>query len=104
MSSYEHRTSCLKNSAKLKGTDIFLNEDVSPATQIISNSKMRELQAARQRGLIAYFSGTKLVTRPKRSTHSSHENAATHETAGGTAARVDTSGHGSTVKVKAART
>ena len=53
---------------------------------------MRELQAARQRGLIAYFSGTKLVTRPKRSTHSSHEDAATHATAEGTAARVDTSG------------
>ena len=102
MSSYEHRTSCLKNSAKLKGTDIFLNEDVSPATQIIRNSKMAELQAARQRGLIAYFSGTKLVTRPKRSTHSSHENAATH--AEGTAARAVTSGHGSTVQVEAART
>ena len=37
MSSYEHRTSCLKNYAKLKGTDIFLNEDISPATQIIRN-------------------------------------------------------------------
>ena len=56
MSSYEHRTSCLKNTEKLKGTSIFLNEDVSPATQIIRNAKMEELQAARQPGLIAYFS------------------------------------------------
>ena len=46
----------------LKGTNIFLNEDVSLATQSIRNAKMGELQAARQRGLIAYFSGTKLVT------------------------------------------
>ena len=55
MSSYEHRTYCLINSAKLKGTNIFLSEDVSPATQSIRNAKMGELQAARQRGVIAYF-------------------------------------------------
>ena len=89
MSSYEHRTSCLKNSAKLKGSNIFLNEDVSPATQSIRNSKMAELQDARQRGLIAYFSGTKLVTRIKRSTHSSYENAASLGTEDGTASRRD---------------
>ena len=104
MSSYEHKTSCLKNSAKLKGTNIFLNEDLSPATQIVCISKMKVLQAAGQRGLIAYFSRTKIVTRMKRSTHSSHDNVATHETAEGTAARVDTSGYGSTVQVEAART
>ena len=89
MSSYEHRTSCLKNSAKLKGTDIFLNEDVSPATQIIRNSKMGELQAARQRGLIAYFSGTKLFTRMKRSAHSSHEITASLNTEDYTASKRD---------------
>ena len=104
ISSYEHGTSCLKNSAKLKGTDIFLNEGVSPATQSIRNAKMGELQAARQRGLIAYFSGTKLVTIMRRSTHPSHENAATLESAEGTAARDDTSGHGNTVQVEADRT
>ena len=76
MTSFEHGTSCLKSSAKLKGTNIFLNEDVGPATQNICNAKIGELPAAHQRELIAYFSGTKLVTRLKRSTHSSHENAA----------------------------
>ena len=56
MSAYEHWTPGLKNSAKLKGTIIFLNEDVSPTTQNNRNAKTGELQAARQRGLIAYFS------------------------------------------------
>ena len=50
---------------------------------------MRELQAARQRGLIAYCLGTKLVTRMKRSTHSSHENGASLGTEDGTASRRD---------------
>ena len=72
--------------AKFKGTNIFLNEDVSPVTQSIRNAKMGELQASRQRGLIAYFSGTRRVTRMKRSLHSSHENTVTLETAEGTAA------------------
>ena len=85
MSSYEHRNSCLKNSAKLKGTNIFLNEDVSPATQSNRSAKMGELHAARQRGLIAFFSGTKLVTRMKRSTQSSYESAASHGAADDTA-------------------
>ena len=72
---------------KIKGTNIFLNEDVSPATQSIRNAKMGELQAARQRGLIAYFSGTKLVTKTKRSTTQlSHENATSFGTADGIAA------------------
>ena len=31
VSFYEHKTSCLKNSAKFKDTNNFLNEDVSPA-------------------------------------------------------------------------
>ena len=48
---------------------------------------MGELQAAHQRGLIAYFPGTKLVTRMKRSKHSSHESAASLGTEDGTASR-----------------
>ena len=51
---------------------------------------MEELQAARQRGLIAYFSETKLLTRMERTTtHSSHENVASFGTADDTAARDD---------------
>ena len=76
MLSFEHRTSCLKSSAKFKRTNIFPNEDVNPATQTNRNAKMGELQAARQRGLIVFSLGTKLVTRMKRTTHSSHENVA----------------------------
>ena len=50
---------------------------------------MGEFQADHQRGLIAYFSGTKLNTRMKRSTQSSHENAASPGTADVIASRRD---------------
>ena len=46
-----------------KGTDVFLNEDVSHATFEIRNSKMEELREKRRQGLIAYFSGTKIITK-----------------------------------------
>ena len=42
---------------------------------------MEELQTPRQHGIIAYFSGTKLVTRIKKSMHSSHKNALSPGTA-----------------------
>ena len=102
MSSYEHRTSCLKNSAKLKCSNIFLTEDVSPANQTIRNTKMDDLRAARQRGGTAYFSGTNLLTKLKKTTtHSSRENVASLGTADGTAARYDASGRGNTVQIEA---
>ena len=58
---------------------------------------MGELQAAHP-----YFSGTKLVTRTKRSTTQfSHENGASLGTADGTAARDETSGRSNAVQVEA---
>ena len=67
LSSNEQRNNCLRNSSKLMGTNIFINEDVSPATQAIRNSKMDELRAKRQQGYIAYFSGTRIICKPRRS-------------------------------------
>ena len=85
-----------ENLCKTLSTNIFLNEDVSPANQSIRSAKMGDLQADRQRGLILCVSGTELVTRMKRTTtHFSHENVVSLGTAGGPAARDDVSGRGS---------
>ena len=65
-SAVENRNLCLRNSSKLKGTNIFINEDVSPATQAIRNSKWEQLRAKRQQGYIAYFSGVNIITKPRR--------------------------------------
>ena len=56
---------------------------------------MGELQAARQRGLSAYFSGTKLVTRMKRI-----ENVASLGTPNGTVLRDEASGRGDAVQIE----
>ena len=63
LSSQDDRNKCLRNAPKLKGTNIFINEDVSNATQEIRRTKMPELMEKRKAGMIAYFSGTRIVTR-----------------------------------------
>ena len=54
---------------------------------------MEELQNARQSGLIGFFARTKLVTRMKRTTHSSHENVASLGAADSAASRSDNADH-----------
>ena len=59
------RHQCLRSAFKLKGTNIFVNEDVSKATMDIRKTKFPELKAKRDQGLIAYFSGTRIVTKTR---------------------------------------
>ena len=46
---------CLKSAPKLKGTKIFINEDLSRATLDIRRRKLDELKERRAQGYIAYF-------------------------------------------------
>jgi hypothetical protein len=63
--SFTDRQSCLRSATSLKGTNIFLNDDVSRATQEIRRGKLAELKQKRSQGLIAYFSGANIVTKPR---------------------------------------
>ena len=65
LSSRDQKIKCLKSSNKLKGTTIFISEDVSKATQDIRDSKLGELKEKRAQGMIAYFSGAKIVCRQR---------------------------------------
>ena len=65
LESKHHKVKCLKSSGKLKGTTIFISEDVSKATQDIRDSKFSELKEKRSQGLIAYFPGARLVCRQR---------------------------------------
>jgi len=60
---FPDRNSCLRSSAKLKGSSIYMNEDVSKATLDIRKSKMEELKLKREQGYIAYFSGIDIVSK-----------------------------------------
>ena len=59
------RRQCLRAAARLKGTNIYLNEDVSKTTQEIRKTKMQELKDKRQQGYVAYFSGVDIIVRQR---------------------------------------
>ena len=63
---FREKQECLKLSPKLKGTNIYINEDISKATLDIRKTKLRELKEKRQQGFIAYFSGTELIVKPRK--------------------------------------
>ena len=55
----------MRNAKKLKGTNIFLNDDLCAASQAIKNSQMPALKEARAQGKIAFFRHTKLIIRER---------------------------------------
>ena len=65
LSSEQDKTACLKSGRKLKGSNVYVNDDVSYATLQIRKAKLPELKRKREEGLIAYFSGAQIITRQK---------------------------------------
>ena len=63
---FEDRQMALKNSSKLKNTNIFINEDLCGSSVQVRKNLLPELRKARNEGKIAYFSHTKLVVKEKR--------------------------------------
>lgn len=73
---FEDRQSALRNSSKLKNTNIFVNEDLCESSVLARKAQLPELRSARAAGKIAYFSHTKLVIR-ERTTHTQDSTART---------------------------
>ena len=63
------RDSVIKNSKKLKGTDIFVNEDLSELTIQKRREKLPLLKAARNEGKIAYFIKDNLIIKERNLSH-----------------------------------
>ena len=63
--SVDDRNSCSRSFSKLKGSNIYLSEDVSKATLDIRKDKLPLLKEKREQGLVAYFSGTEIVTKQR---------------------------------------
>lgn len=59
------REAALRNARKLKGTGIYLNEDLCAASQAIKQSQMPMLRAARSEGKVAFFRHTRLVVKDR---------------------------------------
>lgn len=75
-SRYGDREAVMRNARKLRGTNIYINDDLCAASQAIKNAQMPQLKQARAEGKIAFFRHTKLIVKesPTRGTNMSrHE-------------------------------
>lgn len=64
-SKFSDREAVRRNAAKLRGTRIYVNEDLCQASQAIRKEKLPLLKQARREGKIAYFNHTKLVIKER---------------------------------------
>lgn len=62
---YSDRELVMRNATKLRGTRIFINDDLCPASQQKRKLQLPQLKQARSEGKIAFFRHTKLVIREK---------------------------------------
>lgn len=62
---YSDREAVIRNARKLKGTGIYINEDLCPASQEIKNSQIPLMKKAREEGKIAFFKQTRLIIKER---------------------------------------
>lgn len=62
---FNEREAAMRNDRKLKGSDIYIDEDLCPASLEIRKSQIPFLKKAREEGKIAFFKHTKLIIKDK---------------------------------------
>lgn len=62
---FSDREAAIRNAKKLKGTGIYLNEDLCPASMELRKNQLPLLKKARDEGKIAYFRHTRLIIRER---------------------------------------
>lgn len=62
---FRDREATIRNARKLKGTGIYINEDLCPASQELKKSQILLMKQAREDGKIAFFRYTKLIIKEK---------------------------------------
>ena len=65
---FSDREAAMRNARKLKGTRIFINEDLCPASQEMVKSQLPQLKQARADGKIAFFRHTRLIIKDRTTT------------------------------------
>lgn len=66
------REAVMRNARKLKGTGVYINDDLCPASQQVKRDQLPLLKQARQEGKVAYFKYTKLIIKDRMGQKSSH--------------------------------
>lgn len=62
---YGDRDAAIRRGSRLRGTNIFLNEDMSSASLAIKNAQMPMFKQARAEGKLAFFRHTRLIIRER---------------------------------------
>ncbi|KAK3896113.1 hypothetical protein Pcinc_000211 [Petrolisthes cinctipes] len=62
---YGDREAVVRNAKKLRGTGIFINDDLCPASLELRKNQMPRLKQAKEDGKIAFFRHTNLIIREK---------------------------------------
>ena len=65
LKNFPDRANIIKNSRKLKGSNIYINEDLCERSRLKRKALLPELKSLREQGKIAYFSGTKIISKDK---------------------------------------
>ena len=68
---FEDKTEIIRNAKKLKGSNLFINEDLCEASRAKRREQLPRLKQARSEGKIAFFSHTRLVIRERNPTDGS---------------------------------
>lgn len=84
------REAVIRNAGKLRGTSIFINEDLSPASQAVRREQLPLLHQARRDGKIAYFRYTKLIVKEKQGSPSEPVQTSDGVVRGGTSGPIQT--------------
>lgn len=77
---YRDRETAMRSARKLRGTNIYFNDDLCAASQSIKNAQMPQMKQARAMGKIAYFRHTKLIVKDK---PANRESSAVHPSVSG---------------------
>ena len=80
---YEQRQECIKASWKLKGSNVYISEEVCKKTLQIRKSTLAELKEKRRQGYIAYFAGCNLIVK-RRNNNANQRSPAPNVLTGGT--------------------
>ncbi|KAK3853938.1 hypothetical protein Pcinc_039550 [Petrolisthes cinctipes] len=94
---FHEREAVMRNARKLKGSNIYIDEDLCPTSQEIRKSQIPLMKKARAEGKIAFFKHTRLIIKDKSDNYQSqdssrNEGVSTHEAKSDVTEAVDRTG------------
>lgn len=86
---FSEREAVIRNAKKLKGSNMYIDEDLCPASLEIRKSQVPLMKKAREEGKIAFFRHTKLIIKNRSNNYQSLGTRMNEATSGGSSAAGD---------------